>query len=350
MTTAADATELHHHDSLPLRARDRPRESHAIQRILVCVDRSPLSEGCLMHAVAIAGALGSEITLLHVLESPREGDGLHTPDVLDWELSRREARARLEQLRQEGLTAGARSIAIRLDQGHPAERITEVAREVDADLTVLAGHGERGPSAWSLGSTVQQVLSMTHRSVLIARSPRGPSREASPTRILVPLDGSLRTESVLPTAARLARAHDAELLLAFVVSEPTATAVLSADVLEQAQSLAEQLGKRGQGYLERVREQVARDGTAVRAIVRRSDDERLELLSLADTEQCDLIVLSAHGSACNPAATFGSVATYVLFHSMVSVLALQDLPDVAAPERDASRSAPPSRTRGLEPI
>ncbi len=348
MGTAAEIAQPQRREMPPIPTYEGARETDAIRRILVCVDRSPSAEGCLMHAVGVAAGLGSAITLLHVMEAPHERYGLHTTDLLDWEFSRQEADARLEELLREGQQAGARSIAIRLEQGHPAERITAVAREIDADLTVLAGHGERGLTAWNLGSTVQQVLSMTRRSVLVARSPRHPAREAAPKRILVPLDGSLRTESVLPTAARIARAHDAEVLLALVIPEPTASAVLGPEELDLARELVVRLVRRGHDYLARVGERLTRDGTSVRTVVLRSDDERRGLLELSEREDSDLIVLSAHGATCNRGSTFGSVATYVLLHSDVSVLVLQDLPDTAATDQDISRSAPPPRASCAE--
>jgi nucleotide-binding universal stress UspA family protein len=347
MNSLAETPGLRRQDEPPP-SQELPLDAHALRRILVCVDRSPISEGCVMHAVAVAAGLGSAITLMSVIEPNHEGYAQHPTDVLDWEISRQEALARLEQLVQEGEEAGARRIDSRLEQGHPADRITAVALEIDADLTILAGHGERGLSAWSLGSTVHQVLSTTHRSILIARSPRGPAREASPQRILVPLDGSLRTESVLPTAARIAAAHGAELLLVLIIPEPIATAVLSAGELDLARELASRLEKRAHDYLERVSERLRHDGASVRTLVLRSNDERQELLDLSQKEATDLIVLSAHGATCNRASTFGSVATYVLLHSVVSVLVLQDLPDTSKPERDESHSAPPPRASCAE--
>ena len=58
-----------------------------------------------MHAVGVAAGLGSAITLLHVMEAPHERYGLHTTDLLDWEFSRQEADARLEELLREGQQA-----------------------------------------------------------------------------------------------------------------------------------------------------------------------------------------------------------------------------------------------------
>ena len=166
-------TSNHKHLEVPSsesEPRALPREAHAVRRILVCVDRSPFSTACLPHAVAMAKSLGSAITLLYVMPPPHERSGLQTTDVLDWEVSRQEANAYLERLGQEGTQASGRQVDTRLEQGHPAERITAVARELDADLTVLGSRGERGVAEWNLGTTALQVLAVARGSVLIARS------------------------------------------------------------------------------------------------------------------------------------------------------------------------------------
>jgi nucleotide-binding universal stress UspA family protein len=320
-------------------------DAHAIHRILVCVDRSPFSESCVQHALAISKSLGSAITLLHVIEPPHERSGLHTTDVLDWEIARQEASVYLERLGKDGSRGEpGQTIDTKLEQGHPGERIAAVARELGADLTVLGGHGERGEAAWNLGSTVQQVVAVTRSSVLVARSTWGTSGEGSPKRILVPLDGSRRTESVLPTAVRIANAHHAELLLVFVVQEPVATGVLRAPKdIEVARDLAARLEASGKRYLATLGEQLVREGAAVRTMVIRCRDGKQCLLELSEREHSDLIVLSAHGSTCNPSMTFGGVTAHILMHSTVSLLVLQDLPDTELHGPEKNRRAPPLR-------
>jgi nucleotide-binding universal stress UspA family protein len=338
-----------HEIPTPRRAEAQPAsaalspDAHAIRRILACVDGSPISEICVLHARSISKSLGSAITLLHVMESPHDRSGLHTTDVLDWEIARQEASAHLEALERGGAQEPGQEVSCRLEQGHPAERIAAVARELRADLTVLGSHGERGAAAWNLGSTVQQVLAVTRSSVLIARSAWA-TGEDSPKRILVPLDGSRRTESVLPTVVRIARAHDAELLLALVVQEPVATAVLRAPRdLELARDLATRIEASGKRYLEDLRQQLVREGASVRTLVLRSRDGKQSLLELSEKERSDLIVLSAHGSTCNPAMTFGGVAAHLLTHSVVSLLVLQDLGDTELRGPGSDRRAPPLR-------
>jgi nucleotide-binding universal stress UspA family protein len=348
MSTLGEISSHHHGEDRKFPQWSLSENAHAIQRILVCVDQSPFSQACLQHGTAISKSLGAAITLLHVMEPAHERSGLHTTDVLDWEISRQEARAYLERLQKDATSASGRQVDIRLEQGHPAERIAAVARELDADLTILGSQGEHGVTAWNLGSTAQQVLAVAHGSVLIARSPSAVSGEVSPKRILVPLDGSLRAESVLPTVVRIASAHGAELLLVFVVNEPTASGVLSApEDIAIARDLATRLEAGAKRYLGGLRDQLRREGASVRTLVLRNADERQSLFELSQRERSDLIVVSAHGSTCNPTLTCGSVTAHLLLHSLVPLLVLQDLRDSELRGQKREQSAPP--LRGLYP-
>jgi nucleotide-binding universal stress UspA family protein len=164
--------------------------------------------------------------------------------------------------------------------------------------------------------------------------------------MLVPLDGSPRTESVLPTAARVARAYGAELLLVHIVQEPMPTLVLHApEDLALARQLAMRLELSGTRYLEQLRDRLTHENATVRTLVVRHANERQALLELAQKEKIDLIVLSAHGSACDPVHSFGSVTTDLLTHSQVPLLVLQDLADQDLSHNPDARqnSAPPLR-------
>lgn len=316
-----------------------------VHRVLACLDGSPFSEVSLPYAISIAKTFGSELTLVHVMQPHAEHRGPQITDALAWEISRQEARAYLERQQEETSGALGRPVEIRLEQGHPAERIVGLAREIHADLTILGSHGQAGVTAWNLGSTVQQVLSVTRRSVLIAHSSASPPSVVIPKRILLPLDGSLRTESVLPTAARIANTFGAELLLVHVVQEPIASSVLWADDdLELAKQLATRLEARAARYLEGIRDRIVTEVPAVRTLVVRHQNERQCLLDVSQQEHVDLVVLSAHGVACDPARSFGSVTAYLLTHSVVPLLVLQDLPnEVDRPLDVGVQQAPPLR-------
>jgi nucleotide-binding universal stress UspA family protein len=297
--------------------------------VLVCVDGSAFSEVSLPYGVFLAKTLGSALTLVRVMQPRQEHLGPQLTDALGWEISRQEARGYLERLQAEAATALGRSVEIRLEQGHPAERIVDLARELGADFTVIGSHGENGVTAWSLGSTAQQILAVARSSVFLAHSSAKASAVVSPRRIHVPLDGSLRAESVIPTAARIAGVQGAELLLMHVVEELLPSSVLrAAEDIDLAQKLAAHLELGAARYLERLRDRLAREVRSVRTLVERHANERQCILEIAQREQCDLVVLSAHGSACDPTRPFGRLTADLLRNSTVPVLVLQDLPDL----------------------
>ena len=332
-------------EGLHSQTRPLPREAHGIRRILVCLDRSPLSEVCVPYAVSLSKTFGSAITLLHVMQPPQELSGLRTTNALGWEIARQEVSTYLEQTQKELARLSGQQVDTKLEQGHPAERITSLAREINADLTILGSHGEGGLTAWNLGSTVQQVLAIARGSVLVARSTSPAPTVVAPKRILVPLDGSLPTESVLPTVVCIAKANDAQILLVHVVSEPLPTAMLhSAEDVELARELASRIELHAKEYLAHLRDQLVREISSVEMLVVRCKDERQALLEISEKEHADLVVLSAHGSTCNPARPFGSVAAHLLTHSMVPLLVLQDLPQgQSSRELTAEEGAPSQR-------
>jgi nucleotide-binding universal stress UspA family protein len=327
MGTAVEARPL-------LRARPqlglktKPHARHgSLRRILVCLDHSASSNATLKQAISVAETFDSVVTILYVLQPAREAAVLRRTDACSWEIARQEAEAYLVRVQAEAATQAAGiPVDWRLEQGLPAERIMSLAQELGADLIVL-GSGGSGAATWNLGSTARQVLAGAGGSVLVAHG-ANPTQGggAAAKRILVPLDGSSRAESVLPTAARIAKACDSEILLTHVVAEPLATAMLTAgDDLELARNLATRLESYARRYLENLRDQLGREGLPARAIVLRRADERQSLLDVARQEEVCLIVLSAHGNTCNQARSFGSVAAHLLDHALVPLLVLQDL-------------------------
>ena len=311
------------------------------RRILVCLDRSPFSEMCVPYAILLAKAFGSQVTLAYVLQPQHE----QANDPLGWEISMQEARRYLERLQKQVSEDLAQAVDIRLEQGRPAERIVALARETGADLTVLGSRGESGAPAKKLGSTVLEILAEARSSLFIVHPSAIADTVVALKRILVPLDGSVRTESVLPAVARLAGAHGAEVLLVHIVQEPLASALLSAaEDIDLARTLAARFETTAKKYLELLAQQMAREVSSVRTLVVRHGNAHQCLLEISRKEQSDLIVLSAHGSACDSSLSFGGVTAYLLTQSAVPVLVLQDLAarDLHRALDDDAQLAPPS--------
>ncbi|HSQ67084.1 MAG TPA: universal stress protein [Polyangiaceae bacterium] len=297
-----------------------------ITHVLACVDRSVLSESCVPYAVFLAKVFGSKLTLLHVLDLPGGSSGLPVSEALGWEISRHEAQAYLDRLARAAEDAGVPATTL-IAEGHPAASIVSVGREVGADVTVLGSHGEGGRTRWALGGTASQVLSSSGGSVLVARSSPTVLAEFEPKTIVVPLDGSTRAESVLPSVVRIAKKYQSVVTLAHVVIEPVANAILVAgEDLEHARGLARRLEISAERYLAQVGAQLSREIPGVRTLVFRSKDERQALIELSEREAADLIVLSAHGATCNVGRPLGTVAGYMVMLARPALLVLQDLP------------------------
>lgn len=330
---------------LPAAYQNAGRERR-IRHVLVCLDRSQLAEACLPHARFVADAFGAKLTLLHVLASTEGDNAPSRADALDWELTRREAEQYLieRQFELDQAGVGRERVAIEVTQGRPAERIVRLARGLEADLIVLSSHGEGGGAPGNLGSTTQQVLALAPGSVLVA-----PPETAAPVkRILVAVDGSLRSQSVLPEVAQLARFHGAEVVLMHVVCEPKPTAILCSEQdLSLARSLASRLQVGAERYLTQLRERLFAEVAVVETLVLREADQRRALLDAASQRRADLLVLAAHGATCDAERLFGSVAAYALAHGKLPLLVLQDLPSLerksVAPSARSSERPPSVR-------
>lgn len=323
----------------------REAPTRGFRSLLVCLDRSSASEAVLPIAAHLANIDAARLTLLHVLESPPDTGEGQAIDALEWEIARQEARAYLETVAQRALALGVRADT-RIGEGTAARGIAAVATEVDADLLVMTRFGEGGVEDWSLGSTAQKILAVSRSAVLVVPPDhREPAARVPPRRILVPLDGSLRGECVLPTALRFARASGAELVLAHAVPDLIRTELLRApEDLALAEQLSDRVAAGAEVYLARIEAQLRASGARVTATVCRAGDHREGLVALGALQRADLILLSAHGCGCNPRSRFGSVARFLIDHASAPVLVLQDLSQrldgaiIAEPPRMPPRS------------
>jgi nucleotide-binding universal stress UspA family protein len=192
-----------------------------------------------------------------------------------------------------------------------------------------------------LASNTQKILTSAVGSVLLvpASTRQAPSRrEARYARILVPFDGSMRAESVVPLAVRLANAHQAELVLAHVVPIPELTPI-GAPAPEDL-DLRERLVRRNERvagrYLEGLRARMQASGTAARVVLAAEGDVPCELLRIIERERADLVVLSAHGRTGRTEWTCGSVAGHVIAHCPTPVLVVREPGRAAMAQREGA--------------
>jgi nucleotide-binding universal stress UspA family protein len=313
----------------PMPAPQRsPARTDVFRHVLLCLDRSPCSEVALPYAIALARMCSAKLTLLHTLERTDLERRHEAVDALGWEIARAEARAYLQHTRENIQAAGVDCDAV-LAEGHAAEQALRLEQRLDVDLIALASHGTQGVSCWNLGSTAEKIVAQAHASVFVSPARNAPpaGHESVCRRILVPLDGSLRSESALPAALHLARTPGSKLILAHVVRAPEMfrCEALSSKERKQIDALVQRNDEQACSYMSELNARFTDDALDIETRVVRGDDVFRTLLELVEREHIDLVSLVAHGAGAAAHHVRGSLARQFLTRTLRPVLIVQDL-------------------------
>jgi len=212
-----------------------------------------------------------------------------------------------------------------------AESIIEFAQSRGIKLIILSSHGHSGVSQWGISSIAQKIILSAPTSVLIVRAHHLASREVVEQvyrRILVPLDGSLRAENVLPIITHLARFRKSQIHIVRVVTTPEIARQLPP--VQEDVDLSNRVLARNREesirYLEQVRLSSLLNGIPVQTHLLTSDNAPAALHGLEEQENIDLVALSAHGYSGNNQWPYGSLVNNFILYSKVPLLIVQDLP------------------------
>ncbi|MBI4497238.1 MAG: universal stress protein [Chloroflexi bacterium] len=303
--------------------------------LVVPLDGSRLAARVLPHVTALAAAFGSRLHLVSVIDVARldlafyyQHYALPLTEAMQLWLAR--ALDRERRVLERGGCAVTTEVAL----GRPAETVLRVAHDRDAHLIALSTHGRGGLGRWALGSVAHDLVRSSTVPLLLHR-PQDRVRQIAYRRLLLPLDGSSRSEAALPLAQRLAQGLGARLLLAQVV--PTALnyalgphwTVIPLQLEEQAVAAA-------QVYLHEVCERLAGAGVAAEAVVLRGDPAR-QLLDLAEQQPIDLTVMATHGHGGVRHLALGSVADRVVQASARPVVLVPPSPAATGTAEPGSR-------------
>jgi len=294
-------------------------------RILLPLDRSALAECVLPHAIAIARAFESQVTLLHVMDTPREARWRRAMDPLNWQIRKAEATTYLHEVDLRLQAVGLQT-ETHILEGFAAEQVIGFSDTHASQLIILSSHGQSGLSEWGASSVVQKIAQRAHTSVMIVRAAQPVVLDAPGLRyqrILVPLDGTPRAETILPAAATLARAHSAQIVLVHLVAQPALprrTPPSREDV-----ELADQLVARNQveatQYLDQLRSRITGE-VETRILV--SDHLADTLHTLVEQEKADLVLLSAHGGSSQTRGLYGDVVGNLIAYGTTPLVIMQE--------------------------
>jgi nucleotide-binding universal stress UspA family protein len=185
----------------------------------------------------------------------------------------------------------------------------------------MTTHGRSGVARWILGSVATKLLHATHTPLLVVRPPVD-FQSASPdlTKILVPLDGSELSATVLPFAADLAKSLGASITLFHTVLEPALNYASVENVFDPGALKA--LEASAHEYLATLSRDLEGKGisTARSVAIGNSTDG---IVWAAEREGLDLILMSTHGRSGVGRMVLGSVADAVVRRTSLPVIVVR---------------------------
>jgi nucleotide-binding universal stress UspA family protein len=294
-------------------------------QILIPLDGSSLAECVIPHAVALASANHPQIHLLRVIDPTSQETRPRTIDPFDWNFRKIEAEAYLNKF-SEQLAGSDLNVRCEVREGKAADTIVQYIHEKGIDLVSLSSHGRSGLTGWNVSSVVQKIILRARTSILLVRAYQVPPDQAEIRykRILLPLDGSQRAESVLGIAMQLARHHTAEVIAVHVIQRPEMPRrkPLSPEDSSLADRIVEQNRAEAMQYLADI--QSVHD-IPVQTRLYVSANVAPTLHQVVEDEEIDLVALTAHGFTGNPAWLYGSIVNTFISYGTTPLLIYQDM-------------------------
>ncbi|MBG0778895.1 MAG: universal stress protein [Desulfotignum balticum] len=319
------------------------------KKIMCAVDFSEFTNLTLSYGQALAKEFEAHLTLCHVVSNmvlmSSAGQAYIASEKIEAE-RRQDAASRLEDI---GKTLDMDCDTM-VTTGHPADELTRIAEETGVDMVVAATHGGSGVKRFLVGSVTDRLVKTLSCPVLVLHGKAEPGvlpgdRKKLLNRILVGCDFSPDSSLAFQYGLSLAQEFETQLFLAHVVRPTEHVEFSSADYIKVQEG--DYLGWNRSDYLgltrqandpdaqrhdalrERLERQLARMVpeesrhwcTPVTAVL--EGEPYQELLTFAEKNQVDLIVLGVRGHSLLEKFLVGSTTERVISRSDCPVLAVR---------------------------
>jgi nucleotide-binding universal stress UspA family protein len=298
--------------------------------VMAPVDLSPFETPALSAAARLARKFDATLHLVQVL--PPRIVAQTVPPMKVFEITEEalaeEREACLQKLVALGAevegNSGAR-VHTTLKEGRVTQTLRDHAVEIGADFLVMSSHSRGGLQRLNLGSVTDYLIRNTHIPVLVVKPDVPFFGEASEAtgRIVVPLDGSVMAEQILPEVATLATALNATVILLHVLTPET-----------YAQKRIVQPGlpwwdadiAAADAYLSGQADFVGTRGVAAKKDVILNTDVPSAILDYAIRNRANCIAVATNGVGGIRRFVFGTVADEVTRKSPISLLVFHPNP------------------------
>ena len=277
------------------------------EKILVPLDGSEVAEQAMPYVERLAKKLKSDVVLMTAC---LPGDPLER--ALTEYIERR-----AEKIQSLGVKT--RSLCI---EGDPADSIINFAEKNKIGLIVLSTHGHGGISNWPLGSIAGKVVQRSNIPVFLVRSgqPGKAPADNELGKILVTLDGSVFSETIIPYAEKLAKSMNCEVTLLQVIEQaklPQLAAYRDREKYEK--DFMAKMEREAERYLGKKETAMAGKGVKVNSAFLIGKPVET-ILQYSKEKSVNLIALTTHGFSGITKWTYGSVASKIIEGSPKPIL------------------------------
>ena len=295
-------------------------------RILIPLDGSPRAEVILEQVARIVKREDSEVLLVRAVPVPFSIESTKVATATSQD--REDAQKYLHDVARRFSGRGAK-IHARVVEGQPAEAILEAAEREGATLIALTTHGRTGLARWMMGSITDKIARGSALPLLIVRSFRSgtqgdletiPPVEIPFRRILVPVDGSVNSMSVIGPAEKLAQLYNSEILVLHVrpIAWPSSPILPGMDAGQFPSSPPLPASAKDE-VTARAAERFEQAGLRVTRLTLEGDAAS-EIFDVARNHKADLVALASHGQSGMGRWVLGTVAERILHTVALPIL------------------------------
>lgn len=289
--------------------------SRTIDSVLVPTDGSEGARIGARRGIDLAATAGADLHVVSVVDTHEIESGEASGDQTEQErLLETEAQQAIDSISGLARTHLSGRVTTAIERGTPFRTINEYVDTHDIDLIVMGTHGRTGLERAILGSVAEKTL-RTAAVPIVTVTPNADLGEIGDGRyedILLPTDGSEGAELAIEWGTTLAQVYDA-----------TVHTVYSVDTsrfggAEEIGAIYDALEQTGRDALETVRKRARAADISVTGNIANGPAART-ILSHAEEDDVDLIVMGTHGRSGVRRYLIGSVTETVVRHADVPV-------------------------------
>lgn len=143
--------------------------------VLAAIDLHKGSKLVMSRALDHAADCGAELHLAYITEpniaNVKPPEDMDAPELTGTDMHKcaEFIAHRREDFEKNNPGRKAPEVKVHHDTGDPAEKIVEIATEIDADMVILGTHGRTGIKRLLIGSVAEKVVRLSGCSVLVVR-------------------------------------------------------------------------------------------------------------------------------------------------------------------------------------